>query len=133
MVCGKRKASAFWFEARTIQVCAACSVRVLPKLVADAHLGYGSDDQQAPAKLLYAIERSFWRAMDCIAARADKRPPPKKQGSSRAARRRRYAAGQFDAIIGAELRKAADRGDTRAVPLVYEFWRAILAAEKGEA
>jgi len=57
----------------------------------------------------------------------------KKAEATCAERRRRFESGEFDALIGAGLREAADRGDTRAVPLVYEFWRAILAAEKGEA
>lgn len=45
-------------------------------------------------------------------------------------RRSRYEAGEFDGLIGRALRAAADRGDPRAVALVYEFWREIRKATR---
>ena len=46
-------------------------------------------------------------------------------------RRGRYEAGEFDSLLGREFRAAVRRGDPRAIALEYEFWRAVLAADRG--
>lgn len=55
----------------------------------------------------------------------------KKVEAASAERRRRYEVGEFDALMGRQLREAAGRGDPRALALEYDFWREVLATTKG--
>jgi len=60
MVCGERKSQAFWHGHKDIQVCGSCAEQVLVALLVDANF---PGARREPQRLLYAMERRFWKAL----------------------------------------------------------------------
>jgi len=65
------KSTAFWHGTQTLEVCAQCAIRTLPKLIIDAtdyHRQLGSHD--AVERLEHTLEEvasAYWRAAFCRA------------------------------------------------------------------